>query len=302
MIFGCSRISAERVQRQHSDGRFPHSNEKTTEDCGIPFLPRRHLQDSALVTQTVRPKDNNYAKIPPKALEKDNGKETGQEAALLGGKRGVLASSRTPATTTNAILDGSGPIFDLASPIAEACRVPLPSAPTSSSSNRSLTFKPSLTCTMEEWMGQILEELRAIKLSQEVAHKETKDQLSQLNTHFTHPSTRLTQVQQRVSDLEDLGNQSESTIPRIQSELEELQIRLDELKTRSQRSNLRFVGVPEDLEAASSVIKVVSDLIRNCILPDTAKSDAVFSIMRAHRVPFTRPANLKYPRTILVNF
>ncbi|KAJ1090607.1 hypothetical protein NDU88_003737 [Pleurodeles waltl] len=195
--------------------------------------------------------------IPPKALEKDNIKEAGQDDVLLGGKRGVLASSISPATTTNAILDNSGPIPDLPSPIVEACRDPLPSTPSSSPSSCSPTFKPSHTCSMEEWMGQILEELREIKLSQEVAHKETKDQLSQLNTYLTHFSTRLTQVEQRVSDLEDLGNQSESTIPRIQSELEELQIKLDELENRLRRLNLRFVGVPEDLEAASSVTKLV---------------------------------------------
>ncbi|KAJ1088490.1 hypothetical protein NDU88_001647 [Pleurodeles waltl] len=56
------------------------------------------------------------------------------------------------------------------------------------------------------------------------------------------------------------------------------------------------------MEAASSITKVVSDLICKCILPDKAKTEADISIMRVHRVPFTRSINSKYPRTILVHF
>ncbi|KAJ1141499.1 hypothetical protein NDU88_007829 [Pleurodeles waltl] len=53
----------------------------------------------------------------------------------------------------------------------------------------------------------------------------------------------------------------------IQSELEELQLKLDEMENRSQRSNLSFIGVPEETEAASSMNRVVSDLIYKCYTP-----------------------------------
>ncbi|KAJ1128882.1 hypothetical protein NDU88_007254 [Pleurodeles waltl] len=97
----------------------------------------------------------------------------------------------------------------------------------------------------------------------------------------------------------DAGSQAESTVSQIQSELEDLQFKLDEMKNRSLRSNLRFVGVPKEME---SVTKVISDLISDCILPESPKIAADLSIMRAHRVLFTHSANLKHPRTILVNF
>ncbi|KAJ1203731.1 hypothetical protein NDU88_007512 [Pleurodeles waltl] len=177
---------------------------------------------------------SNHAKLPPKAVEKDNTKELRQAPIPLGGKRGALASPISPATTTaNAVVDNYGPTPDLVLPIVEAGRDSIPNIHSSSPSSRTSTFKPSLNRSTEEWIGQILEGLWAIKQSQEAAHKEAKDQLSQLNTHFTHLSTRLTQVKQTVSNLEDLGSQSELTIQRIQSELEELQIKLDELENRS---------------------------------------------------------------------
>ncbi|KAJ1202385.1 hypothetical protein NDU88_006185 [Pleurodeles waltl] len=155
---------------------------------------------------------------------------------------------------------------------------------------------------MEELMGQILVELRAVKLSQEETHRETKNQLTHLNTHLTLLSTRVSKVEQRVSDLEDVENQVQSTTSRIQSELEDIQLELDEVENRSRCSNVRTVGVPEEIEAASLVAKVVSVLIYKVFLPDRAKTEGDLSIMRAHRVPFTCPFNSKYPHTMLANF
>ncbi|KAJ1204010.1 hypothetical protein NDU88_007791 [Pleurodeles waltl] len=146
----------------------------------------------------------------------------------------------------------------------------------------------NITATMEEVMGQILMELRAIKVSQEETRWETKDRLTQLNTHLTLLLTRVSQVEQRFSYLEDIKNQVESTTSQVQSELENLQMKLDEMENRSQRSNLKFVGVPE---SGSLVTKVVSKLICKSILRDLAKSEGDLSIMRAHRVPFVRPTN-----------
>ncbi|KAJ1191597.1 hypothetical protein NDU88_000913 [Pleurodeles waltl] len=156
--------------------------------------------------------------------------------------------------------------------------------------------------TVEGLMGQILIDLRALKLLQEETRRETENQLPQLNTHLTHLSSRVSQMEQRVSDLEDVESRTESTTSQIQSELEDLQLKLDEVENRSRRSNLRFVGVPEGIEAASSVINVISDLINKFVLPDRDRAGGDLSIMRAHRVPFTRSINSKFPRTILVNF
>ncbi|KAJ1082361.1 hypothetical protein NDU88_002529 [Pleurodeles waltl] len=111
-------------------------------------------------------------------------------------------------------------------------------------------------------------------------------------------------MEQRVSNLEDVEHRTKSTTTTslIQSELEDLQLKLDEAENRSRRSNLRFLGIPEGTEEASSVTNVISELIYKVILSDKDRAGGDLSIMRAHRVPFTRPVNSKYPRTILVNF
>ncbi|KAJ1119344.1 hypothetical protein NDU88_007530 [Pleurodeles waltl] len=101
-----------------------------------------------------------------------------------------------------------------------------------------------------QWLGmlsQILKELCAMKVLQEKAHRKTKEQLGQMNANLIHLSARVSQAEQRVSDLEDAQNQYEKATTQIQAELEELQF---------QRSNLRFTGIPEKLEATSSVTKV----------------------------------------------
>ncbi|KAJ1190721.1 hypothetical protein NDU88_000043 [Pleurodeles waltl] len=195
----------------------------------------------------------------------------------------------TPGCTT---IDNLGSVSD---PVFSKAGAAKDLNPATSSFSCDITFNPPCTSSVEDWMRQIFVELRAIKLSQEEAHKETKDQLSQLNTHLTHLSARLSLVEKRVSDLEDLGNQSGSTIPQIQSELEELQMKLEDLENRSQCLNLRFTGIPE-------AAKIVSDLIRNTILPETAKTDLDLSIMRAHWVLFVRLINPKYLCNILVHF
>ncbi|KAJ1158953.1 hypothetical protein NDU88_011625 [Pleurodeles waltl] len=110
---------------------------------------------------------------------------------------------------------------------------------------------------MEELMGQTLVELRAIKVFQEETRRETKEQLDHLNTHLTLLSTRVSQVEQRVLDLEDNNNQVEATTSRVQSELEDLQNKVDEMENRSRRSNLRFVGVPEERNATPAGVSLI---------------------------------------------
>ncbi|KAJ1128732.1 hypothetical protein NDU88_007107 [Pleurodeles waltl] len=67
----------------------------------------------------------------------------------------------------------------------------------------------------------------------------------------------------------------------VRRELVELQFKLDEMENRSQRSNLRFIEVPEEIEASSSVTRIVADLIYTFILPEKATSKEDLSIMRA---------------------
>ncbi|KAJ1154238.1 hypothetical protein NDU88_006992 [Pleurodeles waltl] len=155
-----------------------------------------------------------------KTAIKDNAKGSGQVLMLPGDERGTQASFAA-STNASSSVDNYGPVSVPGVTIAgnDIERNPAPCISSSNSAPASNLFQAS---SMEEWMGQILLELLAIKLSQEVAHKETKDQLNQLNTHFAQLSTRISQFEQRVSDLEDLRKQSGTAIARIQSELEEL--------------------------------------------------------------------------------
>ncbi|KAJ1215265.1 hypothetical protein NDU88_002874 [Pleurodeles waltl] len=161
-------------------------------------------------------------------MGRGSGKDVRQEEAMALAKEGAIDSGIIPSTTENPVSESSGKVVaDLIVLNAGADAGVSPHTPSSSLGKHSSICRAPGALLMEAWMGQILEELRAIKQSQEVAHQETKHQLCQLNTHLTHLSTRLTQVEQRVSDLEDAGNQAESTIRQIQSELEELQLKLD---------------------------------------------------------------------------
>ncbi|KAJ1141743.1 hypothetical protein NDU88_008071 [Pleurodeles waltl] len=227
------------------------------------------------------------------------------------GERGTLSSEETPPRTGDLAISVPNP--SLEEPSVEVLdtsginfNTNIASHSPGSSPNLSISAYTASgikgSSTLEELMGQILVEFRALKLLQKETRRETKDQLSQLNTHLTHLSSRVSKMEQRVSNLEDVEHRTKSTTSRIQSELEDLQLKLDEAENRSRRSNLRFVGIPEGTEAASSVTNVISELIYKVILPDKDRAGGDFSIMRAHRVPFTRPVNSKYPRTILVNF
>ncbi|KAJ1124467.1 hypothetical protein NDU88_002928 [Pleurodeles waltl] len=244
------------------------------------------------------------AKGSLKSIEGDLSKGGGLEKTIPRGEETAINIKVLPITAPFVVSGGSCPrIFDPTSASPESTTMNV----TSSSLYNPLILVSTAgatngAATMEELMARILVELRAIKLSQEETRRETKDQLNQINTHLTLLSTRVLQVEQRVSDIEDAENQVETSTSRIQSELEDLQTKLDEMENKSQRSNLRFVGVPEESDAASSVTKVGSELICKAILLDRAKTEGDLSIMRAHRVPFMCPANSKYPRTILVNF
>ncbi|KAJ1204157.1 hypothetical protein NDU88_007938 [Pleurodeles waltl] len=149
---------------------------------------------------------------------------------------------------------------------------------------------------------QKLSEIRVLKVSQDEANRKINDQLDQINSTISHLKQRISEAEQRVSDLEDIQTRQESVMAQSQLELGELRQKLDDIESRTRRSKLRFIGIPEDLEATSSVTEVVSDLIYKYILLEKADSRTDLSIFRAHKVPFTKPSSFKYPRTVTVNF
>ncbi|KAJ1104617.1 hypothetical protein NDU88_002027 [Pleurodeles waltl] len=182
----------------------------------------------------------NAKKEPPKATAGGSLKEGGPESTILPEEE-TATNITAPPTDAAAVASSGSRILNLTS--ENLGTNTLLSAP-SSLQNPLITVNTegttNITATMEELMGQILVELRAIKVSQEESCRETKEQLNQRNTHLTLLSTRVSQVEQRVSDLEDTNNQVETTTSRVQSELEDLQNKLEEMEHRSRHSNLRL--------------------------------------------------------------
>ncbi|KAJ1190426.1 hypothetical protein NDU88_007164 [Pleurodeles waltl] len=245
---------------------------------------------------------SNNAKEPPKATTGGSLKEEGPDSTILPEEE-TASNITVPHINAAVVVSRGSGIFN---PTSENLATNTLLSTSSSLQNPLFTVNTegvtTITATLEELMGQILVVIPAIIVSQEETRRETKEQLSQLNTHLILLSTRVSQLEQRVSDLEDTNNQVETTTSRVQSELEDLQNKLDEMENRSRRSNLRYVGVLEEMEVGSSVAKVVSELIVKIILPDRAKPEGDLSIIRADRVPFVCPVNSKHPHTILVNF
>ncbi|KAJ1119433.1 hypothetical protein NDU88_007619 [Pleurodeles waltl] len=170
------------------------------------------------------------AKEPPKATSGGSSKEEGPERTILPEEE-IVTNITVPPSNATVVVSSGLRISNATSENLATNTMPS----TSSSLQNPLIMvntegATNITATMEELMGQILVELRAIKVSQEETRRETKDQLNQLNTHLTLLSTRVSQVEQRVSDLEDTKNQMEKTTSRVQSKVEDLQIKLDEME------------------------------------------------------------------------
>ncbi|KAJ1107676.1 hypothetical protein NDU88_005066 [Pleurodeles waltl] len=211
---------------------------------------------------------SGIAKGASMETEKEKLKEKAQarEASLT--KEILPGSKSPPITTSNLISEDSCHITpDSISSIENNLPQTLCSSPHIHAPAHTMDGV-TVVSSMKGVMGQILEELRATKLPQEEVRKGTKDQLSQLYSHLIHLSTQVSQAKQRVFDLEDGKRQQESVISQIQSDLEKLQFKLDEMDNTFRRSNLMFIGVPEEIESSSSVPKVVTDLIHKCILSE----------------------------------
>ncbi|KAJ1087612.1 hypothetical protein NDU88_000779 [Pleurodeles waltl] len=119
---------------------------------------------------------------------------------------------------------------------------------------------PGLPSSIEIKLIQILSEIRVLKTLQDEANRKINNQLEQTNSSISHLTQRILEAEQRVLDLKDTQTRQESMMVQSQLELEELRLKLDDIENRSRRSNLRFIGIPKELEATSSMSEVVADL------------------------------------------
>ncbi|KAJ8403278.1 hypothetical protein AAFF_G00354950 [Aldrovandia affinis] len=78
--------------------------------------------------------------------------------------------------------------------------------------------------------------------------KEIRKTMALVEEELTSVLAWMTEVEERVSSLEDAEARLEANPPITNSQLNELKDRLAEAEDRSRRNNLRIVGIPEGKE------------------------------------------------------
>ncbi|KAJ1165683.1 hypothetical protein NDU88_006100 [Pleurodeles waltl] len=140
-------------------------------------MPTAALRDLRALEDSLQHKDKTIYPLfaptsshaHPKLTTKDNDKDSEQLSNPSGGERGMLPTC-TATIPGSAMIDNYGLVSDLIPSKGGAAKDPNRAI---SSSSSAITLNPPCTNSIEDWMRQILEELQAIKLSQEEAHKET---------------------------------------------------------------------------------------------------------------------------------
>ncbi|KAJ1179408.1 hypothetical protein NDU88_004642 [Pleurodeles waltl] len=117
-------------------------------------------------------------------------------------------------------------------------------------------------------------------------------------------TTRMEEVETRISHLEDEAGSHQSTREAMEKQLEDTQWKLTDLEDRLRRNNLRVLGVPEGLERSDTHSFMVA-LFKEAF-PDLHHWDWDREIQRAHRFPFSKVGSNSEggsgrPRAILIS-
>uniref|UniRef100_H3AX75 L1 transposable element RRM domain-containing protein n=1 Tax=Latimeria chalumnae TaxID=7897 RepID=H3AX75_LATCH len=108
--------------------------------------------------------------------------------------------------------------------------------------------------------------------------------------------TRMTEVEQRVSDIEDEARGKTECIAELETKLSAMAEKMDDLENRSRRNNIRIVGFPEGVEKGNPAAFLASVLPSILQLPP----DTHLNIERAHRSIGPRPGPDQRPRAFVV--
>lgn len=169
------------------------------------------------------------------------------------------------------------------------------------------------TASMPERLPEDLEKLRSILLSDmtQTVHSVIKDELEtalspvnttleQVKAYYESHEERIRGVENNLSEYSDRLVSAESAIAALQDENSSLKKKLDDLENRSRRSNLRVVGIPENLEG-SDPVKFMTEFFLEVLGAEFFSGPLLLS--RAHRVG-AKPTDgqRSRPRVFLVCF
>lgn len=143
----------------------------------------------------------------------------------------------------------------------------------------------------------------ALKRELEDALSPVNATMEQIMSSYELHDERIREVEDGLNDYSDRLVSAEAAIAALQSENAFLKGKLDDLENRSRRSNLRVVGIPENLEG-SDPVKFMTEFFDEVLGTDFFPRPLVLS--RGHRVG-RKPSGVSgakqtRPRTFLVCF
>ncbi|KAJ4920427.1 hypothetical protein JOQ06_013927 [Pogonophryne albipinna] len=121
--------------------------------------------------------------------------------------------------------------------------------------------------------------------------------LSRIQNSLSSLGDQVNLLEQRVGANEDNVHECVARVKQLEKDNSFLMSKVDDLENRSQRSNLRFIGIQESAEG-SDIIGLMSRLIPQLLGQDAFPTLPI--IERAHRSPTARQNSCASPRAIMI--
>ncbi|KAJ1188168.1 hypothetical protein NDU88_004932 [Pleurodeles waltl] len=158
--------------------------------------------------------------------------------------------------------------------------------------------------TIHQSIMEHREESKSESRRTQLACRKMQIQIRRVSKTCSEFTTRMEEVETRISHLEDEAGSHQVTREAMEKELEDTQWKLTDLEDRLRRNNLRVLGVPEGLEGSDTHSFMVA-LFKEAF-PDLHQWDWDREIQRAHRFPFSKVGSNSEggsgrPRAILIS-
>lgn len=165
---------------------------------------------------------------------------------------------------------------------------------------------------MEAIQANIIAEIKAVRSDLKKEFSETMEplrkelvdfredvnqKLSAIVTDLKEITDRVTETEQRVADMEELGAENSELLSHTLKLQEKLQARLTDLESRSRRNNIRIHGIPEGAEGDN-----VQEFLETFIKTELSLPDVTLAIQRCHRSLGAKPPQGANPRSMVIYF